>query len=578
MRCSGDAHSGQKLGRIKWYLHESRIRCTVDKWAGSAEAGRTLPDSEDKEDKEDKAVTRTGSAPIAVFVAVMMTACGGKTTVGDRDGGTGDGGTTDGGNVDAAGPDAGPAVLGDLTGPWQLFVDSYLVDASDNVVRTYHPFEKDSQNPVLTATEPWEGTKIYLYGTVLPNESGTGYRMWHKNLVLPHESWDFMIRTLYTESTDGVHWTKPDLGFHLWMGSTDNNIFYTRIAANDLTSVIHTPWDPDPNRAYKFINHVREPLSGYHVGWSPDALNVTDAPQNPVLTAGGDVGHFIWDPHQQLYVGYVKVRHPGGNDSTDRRSVARTESADLINWTAPQPVLWPDPFDDRIESEGPHHAHMYGMPVFPYQTMYLGLLWIFRATDPTFDNNGPSHVELVSSRDGFNWKREDGNRPRLLDHGLPGGWDAGQVYTSKHPVLIGARLWLYYGGCDNEHNVDLNNMVCSIGRASLRKDGFVSMDAGAVSGTITTKKLSNCSGRLRINYNAVSGWLAVEVQDENGNVIQGYSQADCDPLTGDSLDQPVTWSTLTELPTTTEPIRLRFTLQNASLYSFTAGPSVRVVQ
>jgi hypothetical protein len=31
---------------------------------------------------------------------------------------------------------------GDLTGPWQLFVDDYLVSSKSSIVRTYHHFEK----------------------------------------------------------------------------------------------------------------------------------------------------------------------------------------------------------------------------------------------------------------------------------------------------------------------------------------------------------------------------------------------------------------------------------------------------
>lgn len=54
--------------------------------------------------------------------------------------------------------------LNDLTGSWQLFVDDGVVAAKDNVVRSYHPFEKDSRNPLIRADRPWEGNNVYLYG------------------------------------------------------------------------------------------------------------------------------------------------------------------------------------------------------------------------------------------------------------------------------------------------------------------------------------------------------------------------------------------------------------------------------
>jgi len=52
---------------------------------------------------------------------------------------------------------ATPRSLGDLTGPWQLLVDDAFIAEKHEVVRVYHPFEKDPRNPVLVADRPWEG-------------------------------------------------------------------------------------------------------------------------------------------------------------------------------------------------------------------------------------------------------------------------------------------------------------------------------------------------------------------------------------------------------------------------------------
>jgi len=103
-----------------------------------------------------------------------------------------------------AAPAAGP--LGDLTGPWKLFADDHYVAEKAKVTRTYYGFEKHPDNPLLTANKPWEGSTVYLYGTVLPEESGTGYRMWY------HAWAEGEYRMLYATSADGLHWEKPALG------------------------------------------------------------------------------------------------------------------------------------------------------------------------------------------------------------------------------------------------------------------------------------------------------------------------------------------------------------------------------
>jgi len=56
-----------------------------------------------------------------------------------------------------------------------------------------------------------------------------------------------------------------------------------------------------------------------------------------------------------------------------------------------------------------------------------------------------------------------------------------------------------------------------------------------------------------VNYDGsrtgIGGYLAVEVLDADGRVVEGYSKRDCDPLGGDSIDQIVTWGERKELPT-----------------------------
>src|SRR5262249_43829453 len=68
----------------------------------------------------------------------------------------------------------------------------------------------------------------------------------------------------YAESTDGVHWTKPDLGLVELKGNTHNNICRIEgkpkslTLVNDFLSVLHDPDDPDPSRRYKatYIAHM----------------------------------------------------------------------------------------------------------------------------------------------------------------------------------------------------------------------------------------------------------------------------------------------------------------------------------
>lgn len=107
-----------------------------------------------------------------------------------------------------------------------------------------------------------------------------------------------------------------------------------------------------------------------------------------------------------------------------------------------------------------------------------------------------------------------------------------------------------------------------IGLATLRKDGFVSLDAGQKPGTVTTRLLKQAAGVLQINADADAGSVRVEVLDAAGKVWPGYSASDCVPMTTDGTDQTITWKSHSTLPNSESGLRLRFVISNASLYSF----------
>ncbi|HOW71978.1 MAG TPA: hypothetical protein PKY77_15370 [Phycisphaerae bacterium] len=461
--------------------------------------------------------------------------------------------------------------LNDLSGPWQLFIDDWLVAEKSGLQKTWHAFEKYAANPVLAADRPWEGSVVYLYGTVLPAEKGPGYRMWY-------HSWaEGEYRKLYATSSDGLKWEKPELGLVDYKGSAKNNLFLKRSHEDHSPQVIHTPADPDPLRQYKLVTYEygRTPpkytVSGYLGACSPDGIRWTDVPRYPVLRDPGDVGNFTWDPFNGRYIGYPKkfteVR------GYRRRCVGFSETNVFDSWPLARLVLVPDEFDDRWVKSPGQHTDFYGLSAFAYESMYLGFLWVFRITDG--DNDGPIFVEMVTSRDGVNWTRQDEPRTPVLPTGPKGAWDCGMVFTPNHPLVEGDKVRLYYGGFDVTHGADGRG---AIGLAVLRKDGFASLDAGANAGTVTTHPLVGVRGPLRVNYRAVRGSLKVEIVDGQGRPLAGYSRQECDSLTTDSVDQEVTWKGSNHLPDGQGAIQLRFVLQDASLYSFCAGENLQVAR
>ena len=69
-----------------------------------------------------------------------------------------------------------------------------------------------------------------LYGTVLPGQDGRGFSMWHQCAAT--------YGNCFANSTDGIHWTRPDLG--LIGGSADSSMVLTRVDSTATPNTVCT--------------------------------------------------------------------------------------------------------------------------------------------------------------------------------------------------------------------------------------------------------------------------------------------------------------------------------------------------
>ena len=450
--------------------------------------------------------------------------------------------------------------LGDLTGSWQLFLDDHLVSSKNNITRQYHPFQKYTNNPIMVVDQPWEHNVINCT-TVLPTEDGTGYRMWYycwSKRTDPDRS-----HGLYATSKDGIKWEKPKLGMIPWKvnGSKENNM----VGAG--SSVLHTPDDPDPARRYKAIAP-----GSYKFSASPDGIRWQNLSKEQIFSAG-DTGHVFWDPLTKKYRGYAKVNATVSGQR--RRAIGFSEDTTFENWAPLRLVMAPDDFDDRWAKPGSiQRTHFYNCPMVVYQNMYIGFMMVYRAEDDEGYFHGPMFMEIVTSRDGVHWLRQEGERTPMLPCGPERKFDHGMVTVSSL-IAVGDELRLYYSGYDGLH--DYLPFHSAVGLATLRKDGFASLDGGDNPGTFTTKRLKGLKGKLRLNCEAGGGLLQVEVLDGGGRVIPGYGKKDFNEPRGDGVDQVVSWQEHEELPAG-QVLRLRFSLKNAAIYSFHAGEAIEVLE
>lgn len=88
---------------------------------------------------------------------------------------------------------------------------------------------------------------------------------------------------------------------------------------------------------------------------------------------------------------------------------------------------------------------------------------------------------------------------------------------------------------------------------------------------MTTRPLIFEGTRLELNIaTSASGIAIVELLDSEGNVLPGFSRAEADPIIGNAIQHTVTWQSSSDVSALAgKPIRIRFLLEDADLYSLT---------
>ena len=106
-------------------------------------------------------------------------------------------------------------------------------------------------------------------------------------------------------------------------------------------------------------------------------------------------------------------------------------------------------------------------------------------------------------------------------------------------------------------------------RYTLRLDGFVSVNAPLAAGEFITKPLTFAGKQLEINYaTSAAGQIRVELQDEDGKAIPGFTLDDSEPVWGDHVSRILKWKTGDDVSAYVgKPIRLRFEMSDADLFS-----------
>ena len=495
----------------------------------------------------------------------------------------------------------------DIGGRLELLVDHYLIESmtGDVQLQLHRPERKEI---VFRTDAPWEGNAS-AYQSVF--QDGNLYRMYYRGshfgqnptesgplakALKPHPSY-----LCYAESLDGIHWRRPELDLYEFPRHDSNGF-----AANNIVLHPDTPglnvgpsgaavfFDDNPDcpsdERYKIIGVGDRAGRGLYVMKSADGIHFSPLSDRPIVTEGAfDSQNIVfWDPIIKAYREYHRIHLPGGVPG-----VATSTSKDILRFPSPEEVNFPGaPIEGlymplvKPYYRAPHI--LVGFPTRYTEREWSGPLLALPGLEERLaraNSYPPSRPPLrfgrvitdalfMTSRDGANFKRwpEAFIRPgpRRRESWVYGDnfvfW--GMVETRSHLEDAPDEISLYategyWEGTDT-----------AVRRYTVRIDGFVSAAASAAGGELVTKPLLFEGGNLTINFetSGASG-VRVEVQEADGRPFEGYTLDDCPEMFADSIRYKVRWNHGGDVrPLRGKPVRLRFVMRDADLYSFQFVP------
>ncbi|NUQ66039.1 MAG: hypothetical protein HUU20_26560 [Pirellulales bacterium] len=434
-----------------------------------------------------------------------------------------------------------------------LLVDTSLIAGNNGVGLSVCEAVRHPDNPIIRLGTPgspgssrcdFDGSVYYIDGK---------FRMWYQ--AVPGGN-------AYAESSDGLHWVKPNLGLVSFGGNKNNNL----VPMPGRAMVLHDPADPDPQRRFKKTVGKGNPKEGgreslWTVAFSSDGLcwNTLQRPDPET-----------WENAESQVLARVGGRwviYTQGVTQHGRAVMAfHCDDIDRPPWQWTKEIVWT--LSDKYPLYETHH----GIKPWARPGLTIGIYGVFHNRHELCDTT--CDLGLVLSHDGFRWW-EPWPLATLLRRGPAGAWDS-TFLVQGAPCFMNVRdkTYLYYSG-ENTGNV---GDLMQIGLATLRRDGFgyLGIDIGWSYVQPPPRRASFVTAAIRIRDKAAqrvllnvenlsakeSRFVQVELLDAQGEPLPGYALADADRVTRDGIAVPATWrgeASLKNLPT--DLIRLRIHLQ-----------------
>ena len=443
----------------------------------------------------------------------------------------------------------------DIEMRWEPLVDRHLMDRLEGATHRLHaPVRREV---AMEMNGPCECSTSYYYNLFRDEDR---VRLYYRGMHALQPDGATQQTANLAESTDGIHFTRPNLGAVEVNGSTDNNVVWFDHGAHNFSVFRDRNPACDPEQRYKAVGSGTDSddiqrLYGFS---SPDGVHWRKIQEKPFSIPGGfdSLNVPFWDALQGCYRLFSRY----GDSVRHVRAVQSSQSDDFFHWTDPVQHEYADgaPWEQfytnaTVPCPGAEHVLLsFPMRFVPDRT---------RSTEGMdYPGEGISDSVFMSSRDGVHW-----DRPFLEAWLRPGldqcNWTHRNIMPATGIIPTAPEEWSMYVGENYGWKTNL------LRRVTVRPMGFASVNGSPEGGELLTRVLTFAGKRLYLNYStSATGSLAVAICDPDGRPLDGFDEMS--PMFGDELDAPVAYD-LSRVRG--KSVRLRFRLKDADLFALRTG-------
>ncbi len=510
----------------------------------------------------------------------------------------------------------------------EVLWDDYLIE-KDETTAQLRMNKAQKKDIVYVFDKPWEKSVSYAHMIKIGDEYYMYYIAIYPASAedkidtsndINKETFAAVKTVCLMKGKDPMKLERVNVGKYAFNGSYDNNIILKRNKTGDFEEefdniFVFVDENPDcpPEEKIKAVAQNADrskPFPAFRELWSYVSADGINFKLNKKISGGDDYFGGLFDSHNivfydtdaKVYKAFVRGLHldwgtPKEANETGYmtkamekdlagfgiRDVRYMESKDFVTWSVPKRLTYNDEYDYQLYT---NHIQKYKRA--PH--MYIGIPTRYierKEWTPNYDQiGGPVNAAarrikwernpreglavtdaiFMCSRDGLSWNRFHdsffGGEPETVNNWSYGdGYLAYNIlefdskYAGAEPIDI-----LLVKGFDEEGHRTLV-------RYDVRKDGFASYHSGFEISTLTTKPIIFEGNELSINFaTSPAGFVYVDILDESGKPIDGYRSIE---HFGNTIDRTVCFPDGRDLSKLSgKPVRLKFTMRSADIYSF----------